>query len=348
MNKRNHKNSRHDPNTIIIRNRTRQDLGDIESLMASLQTVGLLHPIVVNTKRELICGFRRLIAARRLGWSSVSVRIVDSATDAILALTAERDENTCREPFKPSELIELGRKIEALEKPKAKERQREGQDAQTKRKTASGKLPEANQTEAKTSGDTRDKVASALGVSGRTYEKAKAVVEAAEKEPERFGDLPAKMDQGGKVDPVFKELKARREVAAEPISEQTKLADQSATPIDVVRPLPAPPIPQELPRLWEDPDAERKLLRVGVHLEDSFNDLQKLMYELLEPARQRSSRETKEQRLRSALNTVRWAMDGLLALTVPDWQMQFQYKEAIRKRERERKEERAKEAKKSK
>ena len=38
-------------------------------------------------------------------------------------------------------------------------------------------------------GETRDKVGPAVGMSGKTYEKAKAVVAAAEESPEEFGDL---------------------------------------------------------------------------------------------------------------------------------------------------------------
>jgi hypothetical protein len=38
-------------------------------------------------------------------------------------------------------------------------------------------------------GRTSDKVAAAFGRSGKTYEKARVVVEAAEADPERFGDI---------------------------------------------------------------------------------------------------------------------------------------------------------------
>ena len=51
----------------------------------------------------------------------------------------------------------------------------------------------------------------AVGMSGKTYEKVKAVVEAAEDDPEQFSDLVEKMDATGKVDPQFKELQRRRE-----------------------------------------------------------------------------------------------------------------------------------------
>ena len=92
-------------------------------------------------------------------------------------MQAERDENNCREDLTPTEIVEIGRAIEALEKPKAKERLKDAGRAGGK---ASGKLPEAS------TGDTRDKVGAALGVSGKTYEKAKQVVVAAEAEPREY------------------------------------------------------------------------------------------------------------------------------------------------------------------
>jgi hypothetical protein len=51
-------------------------------------------------------------------------------------------------------------------------------------------------------------------VSRRTYEKIKQVAEAAEKEPERFGDLPAKMDEQS-VDAAHKEMRRRQQVPSD-------------------------------------------------------------------------------------------------------------------------------------
>ncbi|MDY0307642.1 MAG: hypothetical protein RBR18_14515 [Desulfovibrionaceae bacterium] len=54
-------------------------------------------------------------------------------------------------------------------------------------------------------GRASDHVASALGASGRTYEKAKAVVTAAEADPD-LAPLVAQMDRTGKVDGAYKQL----------------------------------------------------------------------------------------------------------------------------------------------
>jgi hypothetical protein len=93
--------------------------------------------------------------------------------------------------------------LEKLERARAKERQgRKGQPR-------SGKLPEHEGA-----GDTRDKVADAVGMSPRTYEKAKKVVEAAEADP-ALAPVVEEMDRTGKVDPSFQEVVKRKPTAAE-------------------------------------------------------------------------------------------------------------------------------------
>jgi|GEM_PF-3045504 len=94
---------------IRVGDRHRRELGDIAALAESLKSVGLLHPPVVTDDRLLVCGFRRLEAAKRLGWARIEVRVV--RPDDLLA--AERDENEVRKDFTPSERVAIAREIEA-------------------------------------------------------------------------------------------------------------------------------------------------------------------------------------------------------------------------------------------
>jgi ParB-like chromosome segregation protein Spo0J len=189
---------------IIAGDRHRMDRGDLAGLAKSIQELGLLHPLVVTQDRRLVAGARRLAAVSALGWATVPVRVVDNLADAAALLRAERDENTCRKEFTPTEAVAIGRALEELERPKAKARQKEhGGTAPGQAKNTGGKLPEVS------SGDTRDKVAEAVGMSGRTYEKAKAVVEAAEADPE-LRAVADEMDRTGKVEPAFQKVKATR------------------------------------------------------------------------------------------------------------------------------------------
>jgi hypothetical protein len=189
---------------ITIGNRYRKDLGDIASLAASMKEVGLLQPIVLNSKLGLILGARRIEAAKLLGWQSIPAAIVERLDDALLALKAERDESEHRLKMKPTELVSLGRVIEAIEKPAAAERK-----AATQARPGEGKVGGVPGAPPKNKGKTRDRVGRALGVKGETFERAKQVVEAAEQNPDTFGDLPQKMDASS-VASAYRELQERK------------------------------------------------------------------------------------------------------------------------------------------
>ena len=183
---------------IKIGKRHRKDLGDIPALAASIAELGLLHAIVVDDDMRLVCGRRRLAACKHLEWESVPVRVVSLPA----LLLAERDENTIRKDFLPSEAVAIGGALEVYERKKAKERQREGGK---KGGESKGKALENFATPSRAT----DKMAQAVGMSRPTYEKAKAVVEAAKADPKAFGDLPKLMDDSGKVSQAHAELKRR-------------------------------------------------------------------------------------------------------------------------------------------
>jgi ParB family chromosome partitioning protein len=61
---------------IKVGKRHRKDLGDIEGLAASMEVHGLLHPIVVKPDGQLMCGERRLCAAKLLGWKKIPVTVI--------------------------------------------------------------------------------------------------------------------------------------------------------------------------------------------------------------------------------------------------------------------------------
>ena len=163
-------------NKIKVRNRFRKSLGDIDSLARSIEEVGLLHPIVVRPDGRLIAGERRLAACKKLGWKSVPVTFVNLKEVA----RGEYAENAHRKDFLPSQIDAIRRALLPLEKAAAKERQRQHGDTAPGRKKQSGKFPGV------TTGRVRDKIADFAGISGRTLEKIRAIVEAAERQPRRF------------------------------------------------------------------------------------------------------------------------------------------------------------------
>ncbi|MDI6782608.1 MAG: ParB N-terminal domain-containing protein [bacterium] len=50
--------------------------GNLQELAENIKKYGMLHPIVVNDKMELIVGYRRLKAAESLGWTEIPVTVI--------------------------------------------------------------------------------------------------------------------------------------------------------------------------------------------------------------------------------------------------------------------------------
>ena len=88
---------------ITVKNRLRKELGDLASLVNSLNTYGQLYPIIINKRYELISGQRRLEAAKNLGWTSIKAIFMDKNT-SLEILELEMEENIERLDFTPDEI----------------------------------------------------------------------------------------------------------------------------------------------------------------------------------------------------------------------------------------------------
>ena len=101
---------------IKIKKRIRKDLGNLDDLKDSLRTYGLLNPITVNRKYELIAGERRLQAAKAIGWTSINANVIDNLTE-LDELEMEIEENNRRKEFTEQELLEGYKRLERLRNP---------------------------------------------------------------------------------------------------------------------------------------------------------------------------------------------------------------------------------------
>ena len=101
---------------IKIKRRVRKDLGDLENLKDSLRRYGLLSPITINSKNELVAGQRRLESAKQLGWTTINANVID-VEDKIGQLEMELEENTQRLPFTDEELLAGYNALEKLKNP---------------------------------------------------------------------------------------------------------------------------------------------------------------------------------------------------------------------------------------
>ncbi|WP_428771412.1 ParB N-terminal domain-containing protein [Treponema sp. HNW] len=89
---------------IKIKKRIRKDKTDIEPLADSMRVYGLLNPIVLDSDYTLIAGFRRLQAAKELGWITVPATIAD-VKDKIERMEIELEENIQRADFTQEDLL---------------------------------------------------------------------------------------------------------------------------------------------------------------------------------------------------------------------------------------------------
>ena len=147
---------------IKIGKRHRKEMGDIKSLAASIETIGLLHPVVVCKDGRLVAGERRIRACKQLGWKTVPVNVIDLAE----IVRGEAAENFERQDFTLTEAVSIKRAIEPLIRKEAKARQIEG----AKLKKGGAKLAPPKK------GKARDIVAKRTGKKRTSLAKAEELV----------------------------------------------------------------------------------------------------------------------------------------------------------------------------
>ncbi|MDY8095825.1 ParB N-terminal domain-containing protein [Paenibacillus polymyxa] len=194
-----------DINKIKVSDRIRKDFGGIEELARDIEQNGLINPIVVTPDYQLIAGERRLRAHQFLGRSEVTVRVME-IKDFEHQLQLEISENEHRKEFTFSERVEWARRLEEVERLKAKERMAGGTENFPDRPT----------------GQVRDIVADQAGFgSGRQYDKAKFIAENATPE------IIQQLDEGLiSTHKAFVETKARLEAAVREAEERAEQAER--------------------------------------------------------------------------------------------------------------------------
>ena len=185
---------------IKITDRIRKDFGNIQELADDIEKNGLINPPVVTPDLVLIAGERRIRACSLLGWERIEVKIM-TVRDYEHQLRLEISENENRKEFTFSERVEWARRLEQVEKLKAKERQaiigshNLGLEVENFPPLDKGKV--------------RDKVAELVGFgSGKQYEKAKFIADHAD--PEIIQKLN---EEKISINRAYQETKARLEAA---------------------------------------------------------------------------------------------------------------------------------------
>ncbi len=181
---------------IHIGQRHRKDMGDLKALAESIAADGLLQPVVLTPDYKLIAGARRIEAFKALERQEIPAHIVN--IDSIVR--GEFVENAVRKDLTVSEKVAIGAALEEA----LGERQGERTDLQR-----GDTCPEV------VGGRTRDIAGEHAGLgSGKTYERARAVVGAGLRDPDRFGWLVEAMDRTGNVAGAHKRLRIDTKAAA--------------------------------------------------------------------------------------------------------------------------------------
>ncbi|MNW38769.1 Chromosome-partitioning protein Spo0J [compost metagenome] len=189
---------------IKVSDRIRKDFGDIKELAEDIQANGLINPPVVTPEYELIAGERRLRACKVAGFSEIEVKVM-TVRDFEHQLQIEISENEHRKEFTYSERMEYARRLEQVERLKSQER------------IAAKEILPGHE-----GGQVRDIVAEKAGFgSGRTYDKAKFILENATPE------IIQQLDAGDiSTHKAFIETKERLETIVQEAEERAEQAER--------------------------------------------------------------------------------------------------------------------------
>ena len=87
---------------------------DVDDLIASIQQMGLIHPLLLTTQAEeyiIVSGFRRMAACRKLGWDQVPAIVVSSQAGRQECIELSISDNCLQRPLN---LVETSRALGML------------------------------------------------------------------------------------------------------------------------------------------------------------------------------------------------------------------------------------------
>ncbi len=102
---------------IIVENRFREDLGNIEELMEAIREKGVIQPISVDSNMRLLAGGRRYESSKRLGLKTIPA-LIREHIDVLDSREIELMENVHRKDFTWMERAKLTLAIDQLQKEK--------------------------------------------------------------------------------------------------------------------------------------------------------------------------------------------------------------------------------------
>jgi len=162
---------------INIGKRFRKELGNTDELAESIRKNRLLYPVIVKKDNLLVDGARRMEAYKKLNRQDIPVIV----KDVQIKEDAEIEANLVKD-FTIKEKVDIKRYRESTEP------NLQGQRNDLK---LPGKFPRSDNKQRRD-----ERIAESTGVSYKTLQKAEKVVDAAQKNPEKFDHLLSKIDSG--------------------------------------------------------------------------------------------------------------------------------------------------------
>ncbi len=88
---------------------------DVDDLLVSIQKIGLIQPPVLTANSSgytIVCGFRRIAACRKLGWTRITARILEKSLDRFKTVQLSIADNSLQRSLN---LVETSRALKLLE-----------------------------------------------------------------------------------------------------------------------------------------------------------------------------------------------------------------------------------------
>lgn len=143
--------------------------GDASRLASSIALHGLRYPVILGPDNTLLSGYRRIDAARRLGWRIIGFRRFEYLDDAVDAMAQELADPEAAPPT-PYDMWVIGRRLERLARhPRSK------------------------------GIDMRELIGRGLGTSGTTYSRLRAVYNAAGRDDPNAREAVRRIEDGSPI-----------------------------------------------------------------------------------------------------------------------------------------------------
>jgi ParB family chromosome partitioning protein len=180
---------------------------DVSALAHSIDSVGLIHPVTINSDNELLAGARRYQAAVELEWDEIPVHVVDR--DVMIQELISIDENLVRTPLNQLELerfLNRGREIYEELYPTLSKVDLSAEDLTTEQKRQQKEAEEADKD-------------SFVAVTAEKTGLSKAVIKGAIKRDELAGEAVKKAREEGELNAT----KANELIRLEPLLQEQVL-----------------------------------------------------------------------------------------------------------------------------